>query len=133
MGMCTECHKTEFVGTQCNCSTDGDVRHVKHEWTTTKIEDHDGRQMDPRQTSKFMHGVESDKKGLVTSAVQENECCLDREFDPRKDLKIADPELGGFQLSHVDMFSSEIASCSESLEQLMTELFFHRGDMHVEV
>ena len=47
--------------------------------------------------------------------------------------EISDPELGGFQLSHVDMLSSEITSRSESSEQLMTELFFHRGDMHVEV
>ena len=50
-----------------------------------KIEDYDpefGQQMDPRQISKFMHGVELDKNGLVMNIMQESRCYLDREFDP---------------------------------------------------
>ena len=89
--------------------------------------------MDPRQISKFMHGVELDKNGLVMNIMQESRCCLDREFDPRTDLEIADPELGGFQLNHQDVFSTLISGSHESLEELMTELFFHKEDAHVEM
>ena len=80
-----------------------------------------------------MHGVEADKHGMVMNIMQEHRCCLERELDPRTDLEIADPELGGFQLNHQDMFSVLISGRHESLEELMTELFFHREDMHAEM
>ena len=74
------------------------------------IEDYDpelGQQVDPGQISMFMHGVEVDKHGLVLNIMQESRCHLELEFDPQIDLEIADPELGGFQLNHQDMFSTE--------------------------
>ena len=80
-----------------------------------------------------MHGVEADKHGMVMNIMQEHRCCLERELDPRTDLEIADPELGGFQLNHQDMFSVLISGRHESLEELMTELFFHREDTRTEM